>query len=312
MKRSGGRAGDAAAGRVVQSQDGGAAMTATRTTRLAMLLLPASLLALSAAGPPAADTPDDLIRRGNAAFAAGDAAAADALYAAAEERACDPGLVAFNRAAVLFGRGEFRDAESHYARALDDAACPPGRAARAWYNRGTCLVRRGGGAAVFRSAVACFERCLDLGPGDDTLAADARHNLELAKLLWIAANATAAKPDPPGAAPEEQSKPPAPAIAPTAAEPKSPEGGPEKGTSNQPPADPKPVHVATGSQNDQGAPVAGNSAALPVLADSEQTQPLSPEDTRAYLKLTADRLRRERHSLLRTPAGRGRPDVRDW
>src|SRR4051812_28791754 len=103
---------------------------------------------------------DDLIREANAAFLRDDVAAADRLYAAAEERTADPGLVAFNRAAVLFQKGEFRDAELQYARVLDDRACPPERAARAWFNRGTCLVRRGGTAAVYRSAIACFERCL--------------------------------------------------------------------------------------------------------------------------------------------------------
>src|SRR5438132_1666064 len=82
-----------------------------------------------AAGTPASEPPDELIRRANAAFLRGDANAADALYAAAEERAGDPGLVSFNKAAVLFRRGEFAAAEAHYARALDDRACPPDRAA---------------------------------------------------------------------------------------------------------------------------------------------------------------------------------------
>src|SRR5262245_42283796 len=129
--------------------------------RLPLLLLPFAFCLLSAAAPPT-EPPDDLIRRANAAFEKGDAEAADALYAAAEERTADPGLVAFNKAAVLFKRGGFRDAELHYARVLEDKACPPDRAAKAWFNRGTCLLRRGGTASVYRSAVACFERCLDL------------------------------------------------------------------------------------------------------------------------------------------------------
>src|SRR5207245_17713 len=98
-------------------------------------------VALVAATPHAAE---DVIRAANAAFLRDDLAAADRLYAAAEERTADPGLVAFNRATVLFQKGEFRDAELHYSRVLDDRACPPERAARAWFNRGTCLVRRGG------------------------------------------------------------------------------------------------------------------------------------------------------------------------
>src|SRR5438128_8324322 len=101
--------------------------------RLLCLLVPTVCLLLLAAAPGAED---DLIRAANAAYLRGDADAADMLYAQAEERAADPGLVAFNRAAVLFQRGEFREAELHYMRVLEDKACPPERAARAWFNRG--------------------------------------------------------------------------------------------------------------------------------------------------------------------------------
>ena len=134
-------------------------------SRLALAVLPlAALVALVAAAPPQADAPDELIRRANELFRAGDAdavEAADKLYASAEERAADPGLVAFNRAAVHFERGQFPQAEKQYDRVLGDAACPADRAAKAWYNRGTCLLRRGGSMSVYRSAVACFENTLD-------------------------------------------------------------------------------------------------------------------------------------------------------
>src|SRR5262249_59336214 len=128
--------------------------------------------------------------------------------AAAEERTGAPGLVAFNRAAVLFQKEDFRDAEVHYARVLEDAACPPERAARAWYNRGTCLLRRGTSPAVYRSAIACLEHCLDSPAADEPLKADARHNLELAKLLWNEARKTAAKPDTPNENRPPEEEPP--------------------------------------------------------------------------------------------------------
>src|SRR5262249_53165635 len=99
-------------------------MTGKRKLRLSLVLFPLSLLLLAAASPRAAD-PDELSRRANAAFLRGDTEEADRLYAAAEERTGDPGLVAFNRAAVLFQKEDFRDAEVHYARVLEDAACPP-------------------------------------------------------------------------------------------------------------------------------------------------------------------------------------------
>src|SRR4051812_24039156 len=105
----------------------------SRVARLACLLLPLSVFLLAAA-PPRAEPPDDLIRRANSLFPT-DPDAADKLYAAAEERTADPGLVAFNRAAVMFDRATkvaadrnlLREAEKQYERVLDDAACPPER-----------------------------------------------------------------------------------------------------------------------------------------------------------------------------------------
>src|SRR5436305_11179665 len=92
-------------------------------------LFPVSCFLLAGAATPSGATPDEIIRQANAAFLRGDGDEADRLYAAAEERTADPGLVAFNRAAVLVAQEKFREAEVHYARVLDDAACPPERAA---------------------------------------------------------------------------------------------------------------------------------------------------------------------------------------
>ena len=139
--------------------------------------LPFAVLALCAADP-LHDSAEDTIRAANAAFQRKDAAAAEKLYAAAEERTADPGLVAFNTATLLFQKDDFRDAELHYRRAIEDKACPHERAAKAWFNRGTCLVRRGGSAGVFRSAVACFERCLEL---EQTEPAPRRH---IDEIVW--------------------------------------------------------------------------------------------------------------------------------
>ena len=64
----------------------------TRRVRPLALLLP--VLALVAAGPAPAP-PDDLVRQGNGAVARQKFADALKLYERAEERATDPGLVAF-------------------------------------------------------------------------------------------------------------------------------------------------------------------------------------------------------------------------
>lgn len=288
---------------------------ASRPLALSALLLSA-LPFLSAAAPPAAEPPDDLIRRANAAFTRGDADAADALYSAAEERTGDPGLVAFNKAAVLFQKGEFWAAEAHYTRALDDRECPPGRAGRAWFNRGTCLLRRGGSAGVYRSAVACFEHCLELDTPDDTLKADARHNLELAKLLWAEANRKAAKPENPNVAPpEEQLDQPPPPTTGTDPDQMNPSEGDGSTGSRVPRMTPQPTPTPVpreGSPRESTTPTPGNNPALQVLQDSDKTQPLSPDETREYLRQTDERLRRERQGLLRTLSGPERAGIKDW
>src|SRR5438067_12382387 len=124
----------------IASRPGRTPMPTTRPPRLPLLLFAFFLFPfLLASSPP--DDPEDLVRRANAAVARGDAEAAEKLYAAAEERTADPGLVAFNMGAVLFPLGAFRDAELHYARAAEDAPCPPERPAEARSTRGPCLLR---------------------------------------------------------------------------------------------------------------------------------------------------------------------------
>ncbi len=285
-----------------------------RVLRLAVYLVPLSLGVLLAAAPPPESSPDDLIRAANAAYLRGDADEADRLYTAAEERTADPGLVAFNKAAVHFQKGEFREAELLYARALDDRACPPERAARAWFNRGTCLLRRGGSPAVYRSAVVCFERCLDAHPADEPLKADARHNLELAKLLWAEANRKAARPESPNEPPPElDPPPPLPQPSPGDQQP----GPPEAGTGNdakgqQPVQQPTPVPVPKSGASPTDAKTAGNNPNLQPLLNEDRPQQLSPEDTREYLKRTEERLRKERQGMLKMLYGPDRPGVRDW
>jgi tetratricopeptide (TPR) repeat protein len=294
-------------------------MSRTQPLRLLTLLFAVCSLLfplLTAAAPLPTDSPNDLIRQANTAFARGDAEAATKLYAAAEERTADPGLVAFNKAAVLFGRGEFRDAEVHYARVLEDKACPPDRAAKAWFNRGTCLLRRGGSVNVYRTSIACFERCLDMDPADTTLTADAQHNLELAKLLWAEANKKAAQPknpnDPPP--PDERSDDRLP-----------PQGGPdqqsglsEQGLGNEGSHVPQPISQQAqvskfgGTPNPTNHQTAGPNASLEAIKDQDQVQQWSAEETREYLRQTDERLQRQRRDLLRALSSPDRVGVRDW
>jgi tetratricopeptide (TPR) repeat protein len=276
---------------------------------------------LLAAAPPATERPEDLIRRANAAFLAGDRDEANRLYGIAEEQTADPGLVAFNQAAVLFQKGEFREAEVFYARVLDDAACPTERAVKAWYNRGTCLLRRGGSASVYRSAIACLERCVDSPDADAPLKADARHNLELAKALWNEARKSDQKEKPNSPPPPEdpRSEPkPEPKHTGKEPEPKKESGkndtSPTTKTGQQPKIDPKadPTDPTNPNPDPKTQPNSGTPTAAPQLKNEDAVQQLSPEDTREHLRRIAERLKKDRHDLLRTLYPPDRPGSRDW
>ena len=238
---------------------------------------------------------DELLRQANAAFLRGDLDEADRLYRSAEETATDPGLVAFNRAAILFQQGQFRDAELLYKCVLEDRDCPTERQARAWYNRGTCLLRRCGTAAVYRLAIADLERCIEAPAADEPLKADARHNLELAKIQWNNLRKTNPKPE----NPNENTPDDTPDNTPDKQSGKDQQPGmPEPGNGNTtggntkvavPQNVPQPIE---GKNNAGAKSDPGNTAGVQPLQDTSTPQPLSPEDTREHLKRTEERLRK--------------------
>src|SRR5262249_13606724 len=122
-----------AGGTAMRSAEGGGRRAECKTGRIRLLvsLSPCLLVSLLAAAP---EPPDDLVRQGNAAFERGEVTGAEGLYGKAEERAVDPGLVAFNKADALYQQEKYREAEVHFRRALGDAAIPPERRHRALYN----------------------------------------------------------------------------------------------------------------------------------------------------------------------------------
>lgn len=273
------------------------------------ILLPAACLFLVAADP-LHETAESTVRAANAAFKNKDADAAEKLYAAAEEKTADPGLVAFNKAALLFQKEDFRDAELHYRRAIEDKACPPDRAAKAWFNRGTCLVRRGGSAGAYRSAVACFERCLELDQPDPAPQL-VRDNLELAKLLWADANKKEAKPKTPNEPVEEDfHNPPPPPQTNDSGGTSDP--GPKTDTAMQPKIEQVPGAAANGNAKQTDAQQGGKNTNLPQLKDEDTMQPLTPDDTREYLRRAEARIRKDRQAMLGTLYGPDRPGVKDW
>lgn len=260
---------------------------------------------------PPERTPTELLRAANAAVRNGESSAAELLFQRAEERADDPGLIAFNRATLAFAVGDYRGAELDYLRCLEDRAIPTERRVQALYNRGVCLVSRGGDAKLLRAAVSCFEQCLDAAPADGQVALDARYNLELAKLLWNQARARQQTPptpneqfdeEPPTSRPQEQNAEDV-ANDPNGSEQKN-GGQAQRVGSQQAKTNPTP---APGSNQQQ--PGAGTA---PVVSDDTSPQKLSPEDTNTLLDRAEARLRSARKQNEQLRAGPERPNVRDW
>lgn len=279
--------------------------------RLLQSMVAILIVTLVSADPP--QSPEDLVRAGNDAFVRGDIETAEMLFQQAEERAADPGLVAFNKGTLLYRRGDFRRAELCFRRTLGDAAIPPDRRERALYNLGNCLVREAGETDIklLQAAIDSFEMTLR-ETSDDGLRSDTSHNLEIAKLLWAKARARrpTSERDPEWDEPKDHARPPSD---PSKKEdmgtdgmgegPKMPEPGAklEPGKGTDPGFAPKETPKAVPGQ--------GN---LPVLPDTGEVPSLSYEDAEAELKRAAIRLQRERQKLREEAVQGERIRANDW
>ena len=263
--------------------------------------------------PGIADATDTIltINLDGATYRVSAYALAEAQYTAAEELTADPGLVAFNKGATGFRRGDWIAAEAHFTRCLDDRACPADRRAKALYNRGVCLVRRGG-LTELRAAIVSFEWCLASPAADAALTADARHNLEIAKLLWNEARARASKKPTPNDPPENPPDPPQP-------DPKPP----DQGTGNEQPGQDTNPQSPTDIDQQTGLPRQGANAkkterktpgkgTLPVNVGGAELPPRTPDEVREFLKKEAVRLAKDRRSVAELVAPPERPNVKDW
>jgi tetratricopeptide (TPR) repeat protein len=271
-----------------------------RSLHTAWPLLAAALF--SAAG---AALPEDLVRQGNAALARGDYSRALEALEAAEERTTDPGLVAFNKAVALYHQGDPARAELSFRLSLENAPAP--RRARAMYNLAVCLVQEAGDrdARKLEEAVGLLERYLREAESGIVPAAHVRHNLELAKHLWVEARAR--PPQKNDTSPEDDRSPRPPAEETkhglTSSDPGAARGSGEK---TRVPAEPGRDPLGT---DQLPAPGTGNLAAIP---DAAQLAPMSPEDAARHLQQATERVLNERRAYrqrtLRPPSG----TVRDW
>jgi tetratricopeptide (TPR) repeat protein len=230
---------------------------------------------------------EDVLRRGNAAYERGDFDKAAGAYLEVEARTTDPGLVAYDKAAALYQKGQIRDAERAYRCALEDATGV--RRACALYGLATALVRQSPerGAEVLRDAIRSYDSCLREPDVGAELAEDARHNLELAKILiTLIPPKSSDKPDNQRDEKEEQPKPPP--------EPRtSPESGLEQSGQGKADARGEKQRVRKDQakdarQTDEGSSGAGRE--LPPVPDQEDPAPMSPEDAHEHLKRAAARV----------------------
>lgn len=281
--------------------------------RIWLAIVAVTTCGLVSAGSPHAQTPDDLIRLANAACERGDWDEADARYTQAEERTTDPGFVAYNKGIVFFRRGEYRRAELGFRRALGDRAIPQDRRERALYNLGNALVKQANDQDISRlqAAIDCYELVLKESR-DNGLRADTAHNLEIAKHLWLQARAKrpVKENDPEWDEPNDPKTPPP-----------DPRKQPDEndGNKSDPSRTPEPgKKIEPGKGNEQGnipkeverpTPGKGN---LPVIPDTEEVKPLSPEDAAELLKRNGARIQRERQKLRADGVQGERLRATDW
>lgn len=259
-----------------------------------LLILIFSLLAVSASP----DVELEALRTGLAHLEAGENEAALRSFELAARLTDDPGIVAFDRGIALARLGRFRDAEVQFIRCLDDSEIPMERRARALYNRGVCLIDRDDIAAI-RMSIDCFAASRDIS-SDPQLTADAKFNLELAKLRWHAMKPrTSQAPTPNDGSYDDPSRPDSSNG--------SADGRADTTTGTKP-----TTEKAGGNPANPVTPRTPGAGTLPVLKDDSVLTPMSSEETQVYLEQLAERLRRQRQNVERLRAGPDCPGVRDW
>ena len=277
--------------------------SSTRTKIRTWLLLAAALLGISAAHLPDVES---LIRQGNDAFVRQEYDAALKFYEQAEDLAQDPGLVSFNKAAAYYRLEKYKEAIDCYRRCLEDDHASSARRARAHFDLGNALMKHADNQpSLFADAAQAYRACLrqpDL-PGD--LRTDARHNLELAQMLWLKAKAEQK-------IPENRDNENKPKVMPSEKDTLQ-----AKDARNADSAY-KPTDSAHGSKSKEIGETKGGQkskdaglGSITYLPDGDLIVPLAPGDTLATLAEHARRIVEERQRQ-RNPAGPATLTTKDW
>jgi tetratricopeptide (TPR) repeat protein len=272
--------------------------------RVPMLILSAGLWSIGGAWT---DHAKHLIERGNAAYDRGAFDLALKLYARAEHNTTDPGLVSFNKAAALYRLGRFAEAEAHYGRCVENA--PLERAFRALYNAGNSAISQveNNETEPIKRAIGYYEHALPLAVGTQLSVNDVEHNLSLARSMLTRAQAAKAhydSSDSHKADTRQSLDNTSPSAQTEAADGENPAGVSDR--TGKLPVPTSKIGVANTRERRPGI---GN---LPVLPDHESVQPLSANETAAYLDEVAARVLRERAEHRRRSVVPPPPTFRDW
>jgi Ca-activated chloride channel family protein len=270
--------------------------------------LPLAVLAIGLVSAGPAKQSMDLVHEGNAAFERGDYAVALDFFSAAEMRAADPGLVAFNKAAALYRLGRYREAELAYLCCREDASGD--RLVRVLYDLANAVVQQAQDRDARRlaEAIRYYEDCLHAGGPDFELADNVRFNLQLARALMARAKAAREQSgsdnpntsDPFNPRDQQNDGRPGADVLPGSLDSRGMERA-VAGRSGDPLRDP--------TSSGQPPPGVGN---LPVLPDQDDLAPLSSQDTLAYLDQVMARVNRERKEHKRHSASPVPHAEKDW
>lgn len=274
-----------------------------RRPALARVLLVTVAAALVGAAP--LTDVDALLRQGTQAFAGGRYQEALELFEAAEEFAPDPGLVAFNKAAALYRLERYAEAALHYERCLEDDSIPPTRRAQAYFQMGHAYVHesKGTNRGLLEKALAAYRSCLLMHETPEAMRADARHDLELARLLWLQ---TLPDPETP---PRQKDQ-----VPPKNGERKRPPGSkdPKDGARDVEGNEPDKKELVDGANGDTKTQAKkARAGPLTVLPDRSELVPLSPQETAAHLEANTQRMLQERRHYRRH-AVTVADGVKDW
>ena len=275
------------------------------------------LLVIPLLNPAEKPDPEKCLREGHAAFARGDYAAAASFYERAEVHSTDPAEVAFYLAGAKYRLAlkmpgpspELREAERLYRCCL--APSNPHRL-RALLGLGDCLLHKSGGrdAASLRTALTCFEQCLQSSGEDAELIADARYNREKARLLLLQFQPPAngsPNDNPPR---DEDAQPPRYDPRQPMPMPASDQGPDGKGDRQALAAGAEPdKDAAANKTNEPPSPGKGDLQPIP---DEVDVPPLSAHDAAEHLELAARKVREERQIHHRRSERASAVGVKDW